>query len=59
MLTLIASIDFGFADERRTVNLVTPQEDIGWVSISSTNIASHGLSSATIVAFLTGTTVSK
>lgn len=38
-LTLIASVEFWFADEGWTVDLVAAQEDISWVSIAPTYIA--------------------
>lgn len=37
-LTLIASVQFWFTDEGRTVHLVATKENIGWVGIAATDV---------------------
>ena len=58
-LTFVASIDFGLANEGRTVDLVAAQEHIGRVCIATADIARDGMAAAAIVPLVASTAASE
>ena len=52
MLTFVSSIEFGLADEGRTVDAVAAEEHVGWIGVASADIAGDGLPTATVMAFI-------
>ena len=56
MLTFVAAIDLRLANEGRTVDLVAPQEDIGWVGVAPSNVRLDTSASSAIVTLLVAAT---
>ena len=56
MLTFVAAIDLRLANEGGTVDLVAPQEDIGWVGVAPSNVRLDASASSAIVTLLVAAT---